>query len=371
MCGPMIALSRASIGASSPTSVADGRSRAVAVWLLAIAALVFAMVVLGGATRLTGSGLSITEWKPVTGALPPLSDRAWSELFAKYRATSQYRLINQGISLGEFQVLYWWEWAHRLLGRAVGVVFALPLVGFLALRQIPRRLVGRCVLLLALGGLQGLVGWWMVKSGLEGRASVAPERLAVHLGLALTLLAALVWTALDAWFGDASRSAAPVGRRVSTAVFAAGVFLQCLMGALVAGNGGGRVDTDWPLMGGRLVPDDYWQGGLWATLAHGRTAGQFDHRMFAYLLLAGGIALLVHSRGAWGDARGLAKLAALCVVLLLIQAALGVATLLAGDPLALALAHQANAALLLSAAVAMAWRSGRDDGIIVPSSESR
>ena len=366
----MIALSRASM-AAPPRADLGGGSRAVAVWLFIVAALVYAMVVVGGATRLTGSGLSITEWKPLTGVLPPLSAGAWVQLFAKYRATSQYRLINQGISLGEFQFLFWWEWAHRLLGRAVGVVFALPLASFLALRQIPRRLIGRCILLLALGGLQGLVGWWMVKSGLEGRASVAPERLAVHLGLALALLGALLWTALDAWTGDPPKAAAPAGRRTLSVLFAAGVFAQCLMGALVAGNGGGRVDTDWPMMDGQVVPADYWQGGLWATLAHGRSAGQFDHRLFAYLLLAAGVGLLVRRLRAHDDSRSLTTLTALCVALLLLQAALGVATLLAGDPLGLALAHQANAALLLSAAVAMAWRSARDGGIILPDVETR
>jgi cytochrome c oxidase assembly protein subunit 15 len=361
----MIALSRASIAAPPRAGNPGGRSRAVAVWLFTVAAFVYTMVVVGGATRLTGSGLSITEWKPLTGALPPLSAQAWAELFAKYRATSQYRLINQGISLSEFQVLFWWEWAHRLLGRMVGMVFALPLVSFIALRQIPRRLVGRCVLLFFLGGLQGLAGWWMVQSGLEGRASVAPERLAVHLGLALALLAALVWTALDAWAGDPRPAVAAVaasgpGRRAASALFAVGVYVQCLMGALVAGNGGGRVDTDWPLMGGRLVPDDYWQGGLWTTLAHGRSAAQFDHRLLAYLLLAGGIGLLVHRLHARDASGPLTRLTAACVALLLLQAALGVATLLAGDPLGLALAHQANAALLLCAAAAMAWRTWRD-----------
>jgi cytochrome c oxidase assembly protein subunit 15 len=362
----MIALSGASIAAPS-RSDRGRRSRAVAVWLFAVAAFVYAMVVVGGATRLTGSGLSITEWKPLTGALPPLSAHAWAELFAKYRATSQYRLINQGISLGEFQFLFWWEWTHRLLGRAIGVVFALPLVTFLALRQIPRRLIGRCILLLALGGLQGLVGWWMVESGLEGRASVAPERLAVHLGLALALLAALVWTALDAWAGDPPEPITSARRGLAaSALFAAGVFVQCLLGALVAGNGGGRVDTDWPLMGGRVIPDDYWQGGLWATLAHGRSAGQFDHRLLAYVLLAGGIGLLVRRLRSRAGARGETLLAAFCLALLLVQAALGVATLLAGDPLGLALAHQANAGLLLSLAVTLAWQSRRNRGSILP-----
>jgi cytochrome c oxidase assembly protein subunit 15 len=361
----MIALSRASIAAPSRADL-GGRSRAVAVWLFTVAALVYAMVVVGGATRLTGSGLSITEWKPLTGALPPLSVHAWAELFAKYRATSQYRLINQGISLSEFQVLFWWEWAHRLLGRAIGLVFALPFAAFVALRQVPRHLVGRCVLLLALGGLQGLVGWWMVESGLEGRASVAPERLAVHLGLALALLAALVWTALDAWAGEPPKADRARGGWAASALFAAGIYVQCLMGALVAGNGGGRVDTDWPLMGGNIVPSDYWQGGLWATLAHGRSAGQFDHRLFAYLLLAGACALLVHRLRVGHGARSETILAVICVALLFLQATLGIATLLTGDPLALALAHQANAALLLSLAIALAWRSTQIDGIIIP-----
>jgi cytochrome c oxidase assembly protein subunit 15 len=371
----MIAVSRASIAAPSRAGGLEGRSRAVAVWLFTVAAFVFLMVVVGGATRLTGSGLSITEWKPITGALPPISNRAWAELFAKYRATSQYRLINAGISLGEFQVLYWWEWAHRLLGRLVGIVFALPLVSFLALRQMPRRLVGRCILLLALGGLQGLAGWWMVKSGLEGRASVAPERLAVHLGLALALLAALVWTALDAWAGDPptldqATAARAARRRAVSGLFAAGVFAQCLLGALVAGNGGGRVDADWPMMGGRVIPDDYWQGGLWASLAHGRSAGQFDHRLLAYALLAAAIGLLIHRLRAREGARDVATLTAAFVALLVLQAVLGVATLLAGEPLGLALAHQANAALLLSVAVGLAWRSGRSAGIMLPIPQS-
>jgi cytochrome c oxidase assembly protein subunit 15 len=322
--------------------------------------------VVGGATRLTGSGLSITEWKPLTGALPPIGDAAWAETFAKYRATSQYRLINQGISLAEFKVLFWWEWAHRLLGRWVGVVFAAPFLALLATRRIPSWLTGRCVVLFALGGLQGLVGWWMVKSGLEGRASVAPERLAVHLALALMLLAALIWTALEAWTGEArvpgrARDAwAP-----ATALFAAGIFLQCLMGALVAGNGGGLVDNDWPLMGGHVVPTDYWRGNLWSTVAHGPAAAQFDHRLFAYGLLTFGIVLAAAGARSAGHCwRG--RVAILAVALLAIQAGLGVATLVFGDPLGLALLHQANAALLLSVAVGLAWLSRRPPGIIIP-----
>jgi cytochrome c oxidase assembly protein subunit 15 len=330
----------------------------VAIWLMAVAAFVLAMVVVGGATRLTGSGLSITEWKPVSGALPPLTDRAWAELFHKYQASSQYRLINQGLSLAAFKPLFWWEWGHRLLARTVGLVFAVPFAILLVLRRIPRRLVGRCVLLLALGGLQGLAGWWMVESGLEGRASVAPERLAVHLGLALALLMALVWTALEAWAGPPDP-----GARTRTAgrwlfgILAAGVFLQCLMGALVAGAGGGKVDNDWPLMGGRLAPDDYWRGGLWATLGHGPSAVQFNHRLLAYGLLAGAAAMAWIARRT-GPA-GLARLALACASLLVLQAGLGVATLWTGDSPGLALAHQANAAILIGVAAALAWRARR------------
>src|SRR5687767_931680 len=161
------------------------RSRLVASWLFAVAAVVFAIVVVGGATRLTGSGLSITEWRPVTGVVPPLSEAGWTAEFAKYQRIPQFTQLNASMDLAGFKAIYWWEWAHRLLGRLAGVVFAVPFLIFLALKQIPRRLIWRCWVLLALGGLQGAVGWWMVSSGLAGRVSVAPERLATHLGLAL------------------------------------------------------------------------------------------------------------------------------------------------------------------------------------------
>ncbi len=349
----MIALPRASAAAPPGSQDPGGRAPQVAIWLFVVAAFVYLMVVVGGATRLTGSGLSITEWRPVTGALPPLSQAAWAEAFAKYRASSQYRLINQGISLGQFQILFWWEWAHRLLGRSVGLVFFLPFAVFLALRKIPRLLILPCVGLFALGGLQGLVGWWMVQSGLEGRAAVAPERLATHLGLALFLLASLVWVALDAW--NTAPSVHPahrrsVGVRGLTLVFGAGVYLQCLMGALVAGNGAGLIDGDWPLMAGRLFPVDYWHGGVWETFGHGRSAVQFNHRVMAYgLLVLGAVPAVVRGRG-----RAHARLT---FVLLVLQAGLGVSALLYGDPLWLALLHQANAALVLIAATVLVRRT--------------
>jgi cytochrome c oxidase assembly protein subunit 15 len=240
------------------------RSKSAAVWLAAVAAMIAAMVVVGGATRVTGSGLSITEWRPVSGVIPPLTHHAWDDMFALYRQTPQYRLLNRGMSLAQFQGIFWWEWAHRLLGRLVGVVFLVPFLVLVAARRLPKRLIWRCAILFALGGVQGGVGWWMVKSGLEARTSVAPERLAAHLGLALLLMCACVWTALEAWFGRraAQRAAAP---RLSaiTAMFLVLVFVQCLLGALVAGNHAGLVDADWPLMGGQLIPNDYLAGSVW------------------------------------------------------------------------------------------------------------
>jgi cytochrome c oxidase assembly protein subunit 15 len=325
---------------------------AVGAWLFAVALMVLAMVVVGGATRATGSGLSITQWRPLVGAVPPLSHDAWERLFALYRATPQYRLVNRGMSLTDFQFIFWWEWAHRLLGRIVGVVFLVPFALFLVNRRLPRRLVWPCAGLFLLGAVQGGVGWWMVQSGLEDRISVAPERLAVHLGLALALMAALVWTGLDALAGP--RAAGWTGpMRWSVAALLAGVFAQCLLGALVAGNHAGLIDNDWPWMGGRLVPDDYWRGSLWATLAHGPAAAQFNHRIWAYVLLMTAAAL------AW-RARRIAALGAALAALaggLLLQAALGVATLVLGVPLWLALLHQFTAASLLALAVFAAWRA--------------
>src|SRR5665213_3496672 len=272
-----------------------GASRLVAIWLFGVALIVLAMVVVGGATRLTGSGLSITEWKPVSGALPPMTGHAWAEAFGQYSATPQYRLVNRGMSLGGFQFIYWWEWAHRLLGRAVGAAFAVPFAVFLAARRVPRRLIWRCVLLLGLGGLQGLVGWWMVESGLEVRVSVAPERLATHLGLALILYAALIWTGLEAWSGPPPAAHA---RRASIWRWAAPllavlVYVQCLLGALVAGNQAGLVDNDWPLMNGRVFPSDYWIGGVGQSLLHSQAAVQFNHRLMGYTVAALTLALAV------------------------------------------------------------------------------
>jgi cytochrome c oxidase assembly protein subunit 15 len=336
------------------------RSIAVALWLFLIAALVLTMVVVGGATRLTGSGLSITEWRPVTGAVPPLSHQAWIAEFQRYQRIPQYRLLNRGMSLGEFQFIYWWEWTHRFLGRLIGVVFFVPFVGFLALRRMPGRLVWRCVLLLLLGGLQGAVGWWMVASGLSQRVSVAPERLATHLGLALIIYGFAVWTGLEAWFGRPRRAAAGDGRwRAWAAGLTSLVFLQILLGALVAGNQAGLVYSDWPLMNGRLFPAEYAGPGLWATLVHSQAAVQFNHRLMAYLIfiLAIGFATVaMRSRSLPGAARGLALLLGVAVV---VQVGLGIVTLISAVPLSLSITHQLWAVAVLTVALCLTWRVRR------------
>ena len=343
------------------------RSKLVAIWLFSTAAVVFGLVVVGGATRLTGSGLSITEWKPLMGVIPPLGDHGWTVEFQKYQATTQYLDVNSGMTLAAFKSIYWWEWTHRLLGRLVGVVFAGPLLAFLALRRIPSRLVVRCFILLGLGGLQGLVGWWMVESGLEGRVSVAPERLATHLGLALILYAALIWTGLEAWSGPPPAAHA---RRASIWRWAAPllavlVYVQCLLGALVAGNQAGLIDNDWPLMNGRVFPFDYWIGGVGQSLLHSQAAVQFNHRLMGYTVAALALALAVVALRSTPNPAERSKngqlqmLVFLVAALVIAQAGLGIMTLMAQAPLPLSQTHQALATIVLGAAVVLAWRGRR------------
>ena len=341
----------------SPLNAPD-KSRPVALWLFSVAALVLAMVVVGGATRLTGSGLSITEWRPVTGAIPPLSEAHWVQEFEKYRAIPQYQQVNRGMSLEAFKFIYWWEWGHRFLGRLVGLVFALPFAVFLLRRQIPQRLVGRCWALLALGGLQGGIGWWMVASGLSERVSVAPERLMTHLGMAFFLLAALLWTGLEAWNGPPRRAARGVWPRVAL-VLAGLVYAQVLLGALVAGNDAGYVLTDWPLMDGRWFPEGYAGPALWATLAHSVPAVQFNHRIGAYVLCACAVALVVACIRAVEAPVGVRRAGMALGLGIFCQAGLGIWTLVSATPLALGLAHQAAAAGVLGLATAFLWRARR------------
>lgn len=334
------------------------RSRPVAIWLFIVAAMVFAMVVVGGATRLTDSGLSITEWQPIMGALPPMSEQAWRESFELYKQIPQFQLVNPDMTLEGYKEIFWWEWAHRLLGRTVGAVYAIPLIVFLIRRDIPRRLIWRCAAMLGLGGLQGLVGWWMVSSGLSERVSVAPERLMTHLGLALALFVLLIWTALDAWNGSPRVEERSPWRGWALA-FLGAVFFQSLLGALVAGNDAGFVYNDWPLMNGRFFPGDYGGAGLWGTLAHSQAAVQFNHRIFAYALLLAAVVLVVLARRDRLLVSHGKSLATAVAAVVFLQAALGVWTLMAAVPISLGVLHQAGAAVLLAVATAFAWRVRR------------
>jgi len=334
------------------------RVRPVAIWLLAVAVLVLGMVVLGGTTRLTGSGLSITQWKPISGALPPLSQADWQAAFDGYRAIPQFRFVNPGMTLEQFRFIYWWEWSHRFLARLLGLVFLAPFAWFAIRREIPRRLWEPLGVVILLCALEPIVGWWMVASGLSERVYVAPERLALHLGIAFALLGALVWTALEAWAGWARQTLpSPWGGRALALVGL--IYVQILLGALVAGNHAGLVYNDWPLFAGRLLPQDYAGAGLWATLAHSQGAVQLHHRLAAYLLLATALALGV---GAWRSRylpAGSKGLAVAVAGLVTFQALLGVATLMARVPIGLGVAHQLTAALTLALAVAFAWRVRR------------
>lgn len=334
------------------------RSRAVAIWLLAVAALVVAMVVVGGSTRLTGSGLSITQWKPIRGVIPPLSLQQWQAEFAGYKAIPQYQLLNRGMTLDQFKGIYWWEWTHRLLGRLLGVAFFIPFVVFAVRRMIPQRLTLRLAGIFVLGALQGLVGWWMVASGLSERVYVAPERLAIHLGLAFALLGALVWTALDAWAGQARQTLpSPWGRR---GLWLTGlIYLQVLLGALVAGNHAGLVYNDWPLMNGGFFPADYAGPGVWATLAHSQGAVQLHHRLVAYLLVAAAVVFGIGACRSRYLARDSKQLALAVTGAVLLQACLGIVTLITVVPVGLGVAHQLMAAITLCLAVAFAWRARR------------
>lgn len=326
-------------------------------WLAVMIFLVFAMVVVGGATRLTDSGLSITEWKPIHGAVPPLGEAAWQEEFDRYRQTSQYEILNQGMSLAEFKVIFWWEWGHRQLGRLIGLLYAAGFVWAVATSRVDRR---RALALFAMGLLlatQGLVGWIMVASGLEpGMTAVAPVKLTLHLTLACLFFAALV--AMHARLGAPRRVFAAPAVRYGAWILAGLTFAQIALGGLVAGHDAGLTYNTWPLMDGSLVPS-----GLaalqpyWLNLVDNVTAIQFNHRLGAYVLVA---AAAAYSPAAWPTAslRGRREIV-LIVSLLLAQFGLGVLTLVYVVPLALALAHQALALVLLGAVIRHASLTGR------------
>ncbi|WP_375290674.1 COX15/CtaA family protein [Qipengyuania sp.] len=330
----------------SPTKT---RPLALATWLWIVAALVLAMVVVGGVTRLTESGLSITEWKPVTGALPPLSEADWQAEFALYKQSPQFRYETgpAGMDLAAFKFIFFWEWFHRLLGRLVGLAFALPLAWFWARGAIPKGYKPRLVALLALGAMQGAFGWFMVRSGLSGQmTSVSHFWLSIHLMTALFTLGGLVWTALDL------RRLALIGRarpaRWSWAASLAGgvLAIQLLLGAWVAGLDAGLASDTWPLMQGRLVPEYDDTRGLWYAMTHDPFLIHFEHRWWAFVTVA---ALIWFAR----KVRHLDRKASVAIHIAFgVQILLGIATVVAGMPIWLAALHQLTGALLV---MAFAW----------------
>ena len=332
------------------------RRNAIRLWLYAVAALVFAMVLVGGATRLTESGLAIVEWKPVTGALPPLGGTAWQAEFDKYKTIPQFQHRNSAMTLAEFKTIFWWEWTHRLMGRVIGAAFLLPFLFFLVKGWIEPPLRGRLWAIFGLGALQGAVGWWMVASGLTGRVEVSQYRLATHLVLACVIFAAILWTALGLR-ARAAIEAPPRVRAVALGLLAL-VMVQIYLGALVAGLRAGLVYNTWPLIDGSLVPDAsrlMHDAPLWRNLFENALTVQFNHRMAAYALWL--LAVLHAIDVARTVRRGPALTHALALAALVtIQAALGIFTLLQQVPIGLALAHQAGAILVLALATVHAQR---------------
>jgi cytochrome c oxidase assembly protein subunit 15 len=335
-------------------------SPAIRLWLYVVAALIFAMVLVGGATRLTESGLSITEWQPVTGTVPPLKEAQWHTEFQKYQAIPQYRQLNAGMSLADFKTIYWWEWAHRLIGRIIGVVFFVPFVWFLWCGWIPTNRRAGLWMILGLGALQGAIGWWMVASGLADRVEVSQYRLATHLVLACLIYIALVWTAMrwqderaHSLFEELGKTGPPVTVRVTAVGLVILLLAQIYLGALVAGLRAGHAFNTWPLIDGGFVPQAsrlLFEVPLWRNFFENPLTVQFDHRMLGYLI--GLLALLQLFKVAQlPKPNRVFTGAVLLVAAVIVQVALGIWTLLSVAALPLALLHQATAMITLTLAV--------------------
>jgi cytochrome c oxidase assembly protein subunit 15 len=326
--------------------------RAVRAWLMVLFALVVVMIAVGGATRLTDSGLSITEWRPVTGALPPLSAEAWDSEFQKYREIPQYQLVNKGMSLDEFKVIYWWEWGHRQLGRLIGLVWAVGFAALWATRRSPPGWTGRLVALGALGGLQGAIGWWMVASGLTGQmVSVASYRLATHLGIAFVILGLIAWFVFQLGRSEVALLQARRTRETKLFGLSTGLmhlgFVQILLGALVAGIDAGRAFPTWPDMNGQFFPANAFyvpDGPVWRAFFENEGLVQFMHRMAGYALAAFGIVVWLRARRSAHRSTRRAFDAMLAVMAL--QVVLGIVTVLTSAHLHVALTHQVGAVVL-------------------------
>lgn len=344
-------------GAPATASVAPGR-RAVAAWLLLCCTLVFVMVVVGGVTRLTRSGLSIVEWQPIVGTLPPLSDAAWQEAFDKYKLTPEYREVNRGMSLAEFKGIFWWEYVHRLLGRLIGVFFFVPLVWFWVRGRLNRPLAWKLAGIFALGGLQGAMGWYMVASGLIDEPRVSQFRLTAHLAIAFLIFAAMLWIAMDLLAPRPATKVAPAGVRRLGWWITGIVGYMVVTGGFVAGIRAGKAYNTFPLMHGHVVPPEIFMiEPWWQNFFYNMATVQFDHRLGAWAL-----ALLVPwlwLRVRRADVSPRTRLAAdLLLAVLVLQVALGITTLLLAVPVALGAAHQGGAVLVLAAALWNAhWRA--------------
>ncbi len=344
-----------SVSMVSPVALRSAPSRrAVALWLFFGAAMIFAMVVIGGVTRLTESGLSIVRWEPVSGTLPPLTDAAWQEQFTRYQQSPQYQQVNRGMSLAEFKTIFWWEYIHRLWGRLIGIVFAVPMLIFWLRGAFDGPLKRRVLVLFALGGIQGAIGWWMVASGLRDVPAVSAYRLATHLGMALVIYALTLWTALGLVQPRTTALSFGAEKRSATAVLVT-ISLTILAGAFVAGLDAGMIYNEFPFMGDGLVPPDYHHPGLSAVrnIFENHAAVQFNHRVLAMVTAGLVIGLCI---GLWNrapQARGwlLALLGAVAL-----QVILGILTLLHQVPVSLGAAHQAGAVVLLTAAIGVCHR---------------
>jgi cytochrome c oxidase assembly protein subunit 15 len=346
-------------------STVDYRARAVRLWLIAAAAMIFLTLIVGGATRLTESGLSITEWKPVTGVVPPLTQSQWQAEFTRYQAIPQYRELNRGMSLDQFKTIFWWEWSHRFFARTTGMVFLLPFLFFLWRGWVPKRLQARLWTIFGAGAALGAVGWWMVSSGLAGsdRVSVSQYRLAFHLTLACAIYAAILWTAQQ--LAPQRPSEAPARLRIGGLALMVLVLIQIYLGALVAGTDAGLVYNTWPLIDGSIVPDAarlWFISPAWRNIFENTLTIQFDHRMIAYTIW---IVAMVHAFGAWRARREMGG-ALILAGLVTLQAALGITTLLYQAPLPLSLAHQMLAVIVFTVAIMHAERLAHRETFAVP-----
>lgn len=324
-------------------------NRKLATWLLFCAAVVFLMIMLGGLTRLTGSGLSIVEWEPIMGTIPPLSEADWQELFDKYKASPQYQQVNQGMDLEGFKGIFWLEYLHRVLGRIIGIIFLLPLIYFAIKRQVPKELMPKLVGLFVLGGLQGFLGWYMVKSGLVDVPRVSQYRLTAHLGLAVLIYAAMIWIALSLIFaGRPAKSKVGQGFRIYSYSISVLLFFMILSGGLVSGIHAGFAYNTFPLMDGHFFPPGlYGLESAWASAFNDITTVQFNHRIFAYTLFL--LITLFLVLGLRAGMKGRARAGTIFMMLfLLIQVSLGISTLILVVPITLAVLHQGGAVLLFT-----------------------